>query len=114
MQLAAIVIYLDVLDEGVKEPWVGCYLMETLTALQGTEWNNGEWALDLQSNYHIKWTTSHPETAFGWSEPRKPGVPVKICGYYLHLTVYRTRFFGHKVVVTRPPDPARPCVPAWG
>jgi len=85
----AAVLHLTFDDAGEEEPWIGCYLIESLAPFKGNDWSY-DWFRNLEGSFEVRWTGKDKE-AFFWSDAKEEsGIPCKICGYYLNLTDVRS------------------------
>ncbi|MCC6651659.1 MAG: hypothetical protein IT348_10975 [Candidatus Eisenbacteria bacterium] len=87
----AVALYVQAHDEQ-PEPWVLCALLETLDE-QGLgdtglgAWWSWIWRLGDANVLRWNWVPGREDQAFAWSSPSdEKKVPVRACGYYLHLT----------------------------
>lgn len=93
-------IELDTSSDGnTGEPWIGCYLLDTLRE-EGIDMWQWWWIADMWNHFDIRFPPGFENRAMEWSDPRDAkSVPVRLCGFWLKLTDLRSEADLRRMIV---------------
>lgn len=86
-------------DKNDNEPWVGCYVLESLKKNGCDSWRT-YWLSNTHDYFKLIYPHNFEKRAFSWSDPKDAkSTPVRICGYWLNLTDVRSEKDLRKMIV---------------